>query len=341
MRILVVGGTGFIGTRVVARLAAHDVTVFHRGNECTDYTCEHIHGERGNLLSFREQFARHQFDVVLDMTARNGDDAALGVATFTGLAPRLVLISSGSVYRTFGVLLGVEDAAVDNDPCTEDAALRSRLFPYRGAVPRHPSDRWAFLDDYDKILAERCYLNATGLGSSVIRLPMVYGPGDPDRRLVPYVRRMLDDRPIPLQPRVASWRNSRGYVDNVAAAIARVVTVGRPSAIYNYAEQGDASESEWICRIGELLGWQRNFISVPDGAAFGGPSIDELPREARFEQHLRIDSRRLREQLDYNEVVSSMRALEYAVQAAQDDAPRIDYNAEEGALRRLALTLPR
>jgi nucleoside-diphosphate-sugar epimerase len=63
----------------------------------------------------------------------------------------------------------------------------------------------------------------------VVRLPAVYGPGDKQHRLLPYVRRMDDERPaVLLTTDQAGWRWTRGYVVNVAAAIALAVRHSPP-----------------------------------------------------------------------------------------------------------------
>ena len=66
--------------------------------------------------------------------------------------------------------------------------------------------------DYEKILVERVVMGDTGLPVTVLRLPMVYGPNDCQHRLAPYLKRMLDGRPmIPLSKGMARWRCLRGY----------------------------------------------------------------------------------------------------------------------------------
>ena len=71
MRVLVIGGTRFIGPPVVDRLVAagHDVTLFHRGSSGCDPipAVSHIHGDRHQIDDYRADFARFIPDVVLDI----------------------------------------------------------------------------------------------------------------------------------------------------------------------------------------------------------------------------------------------------------------------------------
>lgn len=319
MRIFIVGGTGFIGRAVVRALRGHEVTVFHRGSTCREAGSErHLHGDRAELPAYRAQIRALRPDVVLDMLPRNGPDAQLVIDAVRGIVPRLVAVSSGSVYRRFGVLVGTEPGEVDNTPSDEDSPLRARLFPYRALSAPGTGAVAGALADYDKIPAEQAFLREPELGCSIVRLPMVYGPGDPDDRLGPYVRPMLQGRPVMLRETVAGWRNSRAYVDNAAFGIARVVQAGAPGRAYNVAEPQDFSEAEWVRRIGQVLGWRGDVRPVPDDGRWGRPSIAEFPDATNFAQHLTLDSTRIRAELGYTEQISIGEALASAVRWAAD-----------------------
>src|SRR5438128_2503754 len=113
MRILIIGGTRFIGPHVVRRLVneGHNLAVFHRGETevgSTDLdplakyslsTVEHIHGERQNLPQFANQFKNFSPELVLDMTAYTEPEALDLIAVFRDLARRVVTLSSMDVYR--------------------------------------------------------------------------------------------------------------------------------------------------------------------------------------------------------------------------------------------------
>src|SRR5262249_12941151 len=150
------------------------------------------------------------------------------------VAGRLVVISSGDVYRAYGVFARLEQGSPEPLPILEDSPLRQAFYLGR-AMGAKPGDD---LYDYEKILVERVVLGDRGLPAPVLRLPMVSGPGDAQHRLAPYLKRMLDGRPtILLNEGMARWRCLRGYVEDVAAAIALAVT--NPEAagrVYNVAE---------------------------------------------------------------------------------------------------------
>src|ERR1039458_10389884 len=93
-------------------------------------------------------------------------------------------------------------------------------------------------DEYDKIPVERAVLSDPDLPGTVLRLPMIYGPGDRLRRFQPVLKR-LDEGPRPMlfEEQFAAWRSPRGYVENVAAALAlAAVSPHSAGRVYNVAE---------------------------------------------------------------------------------------------------------
>jgi len=110
VRVLVIGGTGFIGTRVVERLAPeHEVTVLHRGKHTPSLpvSVRRTVGDRDRLADHAEEFRRWPPDVVLDMISGDEHQARAVVDAFQGMARRLVTVSSMDVYRSYEISLGL------------------------------------------------------------------------------------------------------------------------------------------------------------------------------------------------------------------------------------------
>lgn len=339
MKIVVIGGTRFIGPFVVKRLHAlgHEVALFHRGKSKAELPGDvtHILGDRNQLTDFQDTFKKIKPDVVLDMIPITKNHATLLMETFTGIVQHVVAISSQDVYRAYGILLGKEDG-LEPVPLTEDSPVRQKLYPYRGEKPRADDDPRKILDDYDKIPIEKTVLSNPELPGTVLRLPMVYGPEDYQHRLFEYLKRMDDKRPaIVLDKGLAGWRSSNGYVENVADAIALAVTNEQAkNRIYNVAEQDNPTIAEWIKMIGKIAGWHGEIIAV---------SRDKLPASLvpgfNTDQHLAVDTTRIRKELGYGEAVLLDDALARTIAWERENPPttirqeQFDYEAEDNVLK--------
>ena len=323
MRILVIGGTNFMGPLVVRSLSGqgHEVTVFHRGQTRADLPpgVKEIFGDRRSLSEKAAELQRLASEIVLDMIPFTEQDALNVTRTFSGTAQRLVAISSQDVYRAFGRVNGKETGPVESIAITEDSALRQNLYPYRGETPRNQDDPKKWQDDYDKILVEHVVMGDANLPGTILRLPMVYGPGDYQHRLFRYLKRMDNKRPaILLDEAEAQWRWTHGYVENVADAIALAVSdqfsTGR---IYNIGEPFTFTMAEWIALIGKFASWQGRIVSVSHG---------RLPEPLRFginaEQDIVVDSSRIRSELGYKERVDVEEALRRTIAWERANPPK-------------------
>ena len=189
-----------MGPLVVRSLSeqGHEVTVFHRGQTQTDLPrgVKEILGDRRTLDEKAVELHRLAPEVVLDMVPFTEQDALEVMRIFTGIAHRLVAISSQDVYRAFGRVNGKESGPIESIPITEESPLRQNMYPYRGEKLRNEDDPKRWQDDYDKILVERVVMGDPDLPGTILRLPMVYGPGDYQHRLFSYLKRMDDNRPV-------------------------------------------------------------------------------------------------------------------------------------------------
>jgi nucleoside-diphosphate-sugar epimerase len=290
---------------------------------------EHILGSREDLPRLRLTA-----DIVIDLILSSRRQAEAVMKTFRGATGRVVAASSMDVYRACGILHGSEEGPLEPVPLTEDSALRSKLnATYPPDAIKKLQATFTWLDDeYDKIPVERAVVGDEELPGTVLRLPMIYGPGDRLRRFHPYLKRMDDGRPvILLQEGMAEWRAPRGYVDNVAAALALAAVSERAAGrIYNVAERPAFSEISWAEKIAKATGWQGKFVTLPKERM---PA--HLVQHGNSAQHWEADSTRIREELDYVEPVSLEDAIRRTVEwehrhpQAESAFHQFDYAAED------------
>jgi nucleoside-diphosphate-sugar epimerase len=338
LRVVLVGGTGFIGPHVAAQLLrmGHRVIVYHRGDHepALPYGIEHVHSPLAArpVTRFPPELTSLACDVVVAMHLVGEEDARSLADAFRGIARRVVALSSGDVYRAYGLLRGTEEGAPEPTPLTEESPLRSKLYPYRGGAggPFDP-------EKYDKILAEREIARHPGLPATILRLPVVYGPGDYMHRFFPTLKRIDDERPaILLEERLAAWHWTHGYVENVAHAIALAVDREKSAGrIYNVGEPRTPTVADRVRRVAAAIGWKGRVVTLPAAEL---PPFLVMP--LRFEHSLEYDTTCLRRELGYEEPVSEEEALhrtiawERANPPAQIDPAQFDYAAEDLAIEK-------
>lgn len=234
------------------------------------------------------------------------------------------------------VLHGSETGPLDPVPLTEDSPLRTKLQTYPPQQIKFLQSVFGWLDDqYDKIPVEHAVMSDPALPGTVLRLPMIYGPGDRLHRFFPVLKRIDDRRAvIPFEQRWGEFRSPRGFIGDVAAAIALAATSERAAGgIYNVAEEESFSEMEWAKMIGEADGWHGEVVGIPAEKA---PPHLRMP--GRLEQHWTASSRRIREELGYREptpradAIRETIAWERANPPAQINPAQFDYAAEDAAL---------
>jgi nucleoside-diphosphate-sugar epimerase len=343
MRVLVIGASGFIGPHVVTQLLQRGCDVAALSHATSQASLPQgitrISGDRNRIAEVRDDIAQFNPDVVVDIILSSGRQATELMARMCGIAKRVVAISSADVYRACGILHGFETGSLQQVPLTEDSELRTKREVYPPQLIQQLKQIFGWVDDeYDKIQVEETVLGDPSLPGTVLRLPMVYGPGDRLHRFRPYLKRMDDRRPaILLQEDAARWHAPRGYVENVAAAITLATLDGRATGrIYNVAEQPAFSEEEWANKIAAVVGWSGKIVKLPK---------EKLPVHLqvtyRSEQDWVVSSERIRRELGYTEPVAERTALERTIAWERANPSEVfrqvfDYPAEDQALATVA-----
>lgn len=337
MNILCIGGTGFIGAFTIPQLlrAGHRITILHRGNNAVPSGAEQIIGDRNALEQFRPAFQQQKFDVVMDFVLSSNRQACQLMETFRGITGRVVGLSSMDVYRAFGVFYGLEPGDLEPLPITEDSALRTEP-PYPPEVLQRLRTVLPWVDDeYDKVPVEKTILSSKNLPGTVLRLPMIYGPGDYIHRFHPVLKRIDDGRHyILFAEDVARVRTPRGYIEDVAAGIVLAITSEAAAGrTYNIGESESFTELEFARKIASAAGWKGEFVMLPP---------EKMPVHLRVPyntaQDFVVSSERIRRELGYREITSERDAFRRTIAWERAHPPQhpmaqFDYAAEDAALQ--------
>lgn len=295
MRVIVLGGTRFVGAAIVEELHAHghELLVVHRGHhEPTDLPeTDHLHAERRDLAHLRGALAGFRPEALVDTNALTGADAAAALAAVHGLDLRLLVLSSMDVYRAFGAALtGGETDAV---PVDETSPVREQRYPYRGRGLPGGTSSITIPEDYEKLDVEEAYL---ARAATVCRLPVVYGERDYLRREEPILRRVRAGRErIPVG--TGNLLMTRGYVRDVASGVRLALESEAAIAeVLNLGERRTWSMRLWAQHVLEAAGSSAELVRVPDVLL-----PDDLHLFAAVPQHLLVDSSKARDLLGWEE----------------------------------------
>lgn len=260
MKILITGATGKVGSRLAKRLAqrGHEVRALVRDRaRATDLHDQRIELAVGDLLdpgslaaavrevavvvhcaAFFRGATAEQAHAVNDLGTQH-----LATAARAADVARFIFTSTGLVY-------GAKEGRLTNE---EDECTPSGDYPV------------------SKLAAERYLLGVDGLDVRVLRLPFVYGDGDPHiAEVIPMMRAFS-----PTQ------RMSVAHHIDVAQAVARLLDAPSPKhRVYNVADDDAPDLATLFASVG---------APPPDGS--------QAERGRAFE--LLLDGRRLREELGF------------------------------------------
>ncbi len=208
MRILVMGGTRFIGVSLTRRLVeqGHEVVLFNRGNRPAPMPgVVQLQGDRKDPAQLKAALTGQKFDAVFDNNGRERSDTQMLVEALEPGFKQFIYVSSAGVY------------------------LKSDELPLVEGDPLDPKSRHK-----GKFETEQ-YLQEQNLPFTSVRPVYIYGPQNYNPVERWFFDRIVRDRPLPI-PGNGLHVTQLGHVDDLALAMVNVLgndkAVGQ---IYNVA----------------------------------------------------------------------------------------------------------
>ena len=195
MRILVMGGTRFIGVSLTKLLVqqGHEVVLFNRGNKPAPVDgLQQIHGDRTDAAQIKDKLASERFDAIFHNNGRKLEDTQPLADLYKGKVQHFVYMSSAGVY------------------------LKSPQMPHREGDALDPESRHKGKGHSEAYLAQH------GLPFTSIRPTYIYGPQNYNDLEAWFFDRIVRDRPIPI-PGNGMHLTQLGHVDDLAMAMTKVL----------------------------------------------------------------------------------------------------------------------
>jgi 2'-hydroxyisoflavone reductase len=246
MRVLVIGGTEFMGRATVGRLVArgHEVSVMHRrDHHDLGPQVRNVQADRGDLDAIARILGEQRYEVVFDFAY----DWEKGTpAVHVEAAAR----ACGDALQRYVFISSIAAYAVGTDLQEED--------------PLAPDDHpMAYIQH--KASAERALLRMhaqSGFPVTIFRPPFVHGPRQPFYREQFFWDRLLDGRPVIL-PDGGDTPMQWVYVADVAEVCLRAIEVPEAAGeAFNVGHREPTTQRSFIEALARVAAVDPDFVSI-------------------------------------------------------------------------------
>jgi nucleoside-diphosphate-sugar epimerase len=259
MRVLVIGGTLFIGKLLVNRLldAGHDVTILHRrADQPFGSRVRNAIADRNDASAVRTALSGQRFDAAYDIAYDWGrgttpEQVEATVKSIPGDLSRYIFMSSVAAYGE-GLNHAEDDPlAPDDSPEATASSQRGSGRPNSYATNKAGSERALF-----RLYAE------SGFPAVTLRPPFVYGPDNPFYREAFFWDRIAPGRPV-IVPGNGDRLMQFVYVkDLVEACLAAIESPAAPGRAFNIAHERPVTQAQVITAFASAAGKQASIVNV-------------------------------------------------------------------------------
>jgi nucleoside-diphosphate-sugar epimerase len=251
VKTLVLGGSAFVGKRLVAALVegGHEVAVLNRGRTPATLPpgVKQLVADRTDIESMRSALGTTEWDIVFDVSgfvmAAGGGDIDDLLELFGGRVGSYVYVSSIMAYdqSMAGVFPWTED--MPSNPDGPESYGGFKAMSERAMLQRHADD---------------------GFPVVIVRPAAIYGPDNNIYDMeTPMFLRLLQHRPI-LLPHGGLVVGSYGHVDDLVAFMVDAAAITTTHGEIFNVTTGAVSTRRYVATLAEIVGVEPMVVDVPD-----------------------------------------------------------------------------
>ena len=233
MKILVMGGTRFVGKSLVGKLLNqnYDIDIFTRGNKPHPKNTNLIKGDRNNEESIL-QLKNKKYDVVYDISGRELEQTKLLIEKIGDSFKRYIYVSSAGVYND-----NYELPLSEEDPLDPNSRHKGKF----------ETENW---------------LKNQKIPFTSFRPTYIYGPGNYNKIENWFFERLFTNKSIPI-PGDGSLITQLGHVSDLTDVMIRCLNFKNSiNNIYNCSSNKGITIKGLIYFCAEVCGLNKNDISL-------------------------------------------------------------------------------
>lgn len=240
-KVLVLGGTQFIGRNIVERLLSmqqYDITLFNRQRTQADLfmECHKIKGDRytDDILQLTQQY----WHVVIDISCYYPTQLDVFLTNMEGNIGRYIFISTVSAYQLDNALPDamITEANLDTLPYTEAQLTDTTMSTY--------GERKAACEDI--------LLKHTWLDKIILRPCIVYGRYDHTDRFYYWLWKIRQQQPF-VMPKCEQEKITLTYITDLVNIVIQSIEIKEHNTIYNTSTHEPFSLKEILQKMDENM----------------------------------------------------------------------------------------
>ena len=233
MKILVMGGTRFVGKSLVSKLLIqnHDIDIFTRGNKSNPDNTNLIKGDRNDIQNILK-LKNKKYDVIFDISGREVEQTKLLIENLDDSFDRYVYVSSAGVYKD-----NYELPLSENSPLDTNSRHKGKF----------ETENW---------LVEQ------KIPFTSFRPTYIYGPGNYNKIENWFFERLFHLKTIPI-PADGSLITQLGHVSDLSDVMIKCLDFEKSkNSIYNCSGEKGVTIKGLIYMCAEVCGLNKNDISL-------------------------------------------------------------------------------